>query len=137
MRVIGEKLHLDYVPNNQEASDRLTKRWTEVLKNIDRDEQIIPFGIYPRNNIPLQAVGHQCGTCRFGDDPKTSVLDRNCRTHDVENLYVVDASFFPSSSAVNPRLPLRTRQRAAIARSPRSHPSKINESTPPEWKTLF
>ena len=104
MRVIGEKLHLDYVPNNQEASDRLTKRWTEVLKNIDRDEQIIPFGIYPRNNIPLQAVGHQCGTCRFGDDPKTSVLDRNCRTHDVENLYVVDASFFPSSSAVNPTL---------------------------------
>lgn len=104
VRVVGEKLHLDYVPNNQEASDRLTKRWTEVLKNIDRDEQIIPFGIYPRNNIPLQAVGHQCGTCRFGDDPQTSVLDRNCRTHDIENLYVVDSSFFPSSAAVNPTL---------------------------------
>jgi choline dehydrogenase-like flavoprotein len=104
VRVVGEKLYVDYVPNNLEASDRLTQRWTKVLKNIDRDEQVIPFGIYPRNNIPLQAVGHQCGTCRFGDDPQTSVLDSNCRTHDVENLYVVDGSFFPSSSAVNPTL---------------------------------
>jgi choline dehydrogenase-like flavoprotein len=104
VRVVGEKLYVDYVPNNLEASDRLTQRWTKVLKNIDRDEQVIPFGIYPRSNIPLQAVGHQCGTCRFGDDPQTSVLDRNCRTHDVENLYVVDGSFFPSSSAVNPTL---------------------------------
>src|SRR4051812_7398391 len=47
---------------------------------------------------------HQCGTLRFGNDPRTSVLDTFCRTHDVENLYVVDASFFPSSAAVNPAL---------------------------------
>jgi choline dehydrogenase-like flavoprotein len=48
--------------------------------------------------------GHPCGTCRFGDDPHSSVLDRNCRTHDLENLYVVDASFMPRSGAVNPSL---------------------------------
>jgi choline dehydrogenase-like flavoprotein len=47
-------------------------------------------------------VPHQCGTCRFGEDPKTSVLDLNCRTHDVDNLYVVDSSFYPSSAALNP-----------------------------------
>jgi choline dehydrogenase-like flavoprotein len=48
--------------------------------------------------------GHVCGTCRFGDDPERSVLDRNNRAHDVANLYVVDASFFPSSGGVNPTL---------------------------------
>ncbi|MGA2564127.1 MAG: GMC family oxidoreductase [Steroidobacteraceae bacterium] len=48
--------------------------------------------------------GHPCGTCRFGDDPAHNVLDRNCRTHDIDNLYVVDASFMPRSGAVNPSL---------------------------------
>jgi choline dehydrogenase-like flavoprotein len=48
--------------------------------------------------------GHVCGTCRFGDDPSTSVLDRNNRAHDIDNLYVVDASFFPSSGGTNPSL---------------------------------
>jgi choline dehydrogenase-like flavoprotein len=64
----------------------------------------LPFSIYPRTHIPEQAVAHQCGSCRFGTDPKTSVLDLNCRTHDVENLYIVDSSFFPSNSGVNPTL---------------------------------
>jgi choline dehydrogenase-like flavoprotein len=49
-------------------------------------------------------VAHQNGTIRFGRDPKTSALDVNCKAHDLENLYVVDASFFPSSGAVNPAL---------------------------------
>jgi choline dehydrogenase-like flavoprotein len=48
--------------------------------------------------------GHPCGTCRFGDDPAASVLDRNCKAHDLENLYVLDASFMPRSGAVNPSL---------------------------------
>jgi choline dehydrogenase-like flavoprotein len=47
---------------------------------------------------------HACGTCRFGDDPETSVLNANNRAHDIENLYVVDASFFPSSAGINPSL---------------------------------
>jgi choline dehydrogenase-like flavoprotein len=54
--------------------------------------------------IPLAGVAHQNGTIRFGHDPKTSALDTNCKAHDLDNLYVVDGSFFPSSAAVNPAL---------------------------------
>jgi choline dehydrogenase-like flavoprotein len=54
--------------------------------------------------IPLAGVAHQCGTVRFGTDPSTSALNVDCRAHDLDNLYVVDTSFFPSSSAVNPAL---------------------------------
>jgi choline dehydrogenase-like flavoprotein len=50
------------------------------------------------------AVGHQAGTCRFGTDPESSVLDINCKAHELDNLYVVDTSFFPSIGAVNPSL---------------------------------
>jgi choline dehydrogenase-like flavoprotein len=54
--------------------------------------------------MPVETNSHQCGTMRFGDDPATSVLDPFCKAWDVENLYVVDASFFPSSTAMNPAL---------------------------------
>ncbi|WP_017301369.1 GMC oxidoreductase [Nodosilinea nodulosa] len=105
VRVSDGALHLDYTPNNTEAADRLIHRWTSVLKAIDRRaEHVLPFSLYPRSRMPLQSVGHQCGTCRFGRDPQTSVLDLHCRTHDVDNLYVVDGSFFPSNSGVNPTL---------------------------------
>ena len=99
------QLHLSYTPNNLEARDRLVHRWTSILKAIDRSyKHVIPFNIYPRNHLPLSSIGHQVGTCRFGTDPASSVLDLNCRTHDVENLYVVDGSFFPSHAGVNPTL---------------------------------
>lgn len=105
VRWTGSKICLDYTLNNLEARDRLINRWSKTLKAIDKaTKHVIPFGIYPRSYIPLPAVGHQCGTCRFGSDPATSVLDLNCRTHDVKNLYVVDSSFFPSNSGVNPTL---------------------------------
>jgi choline dehydrogenase-like flavoprotein len=51
-----------------------------------------------------KGIAHVCGTCRFGTDPKTSVLDADNRAHDLDNLYVVDASFFPSSGGLNPSL---------------------------------
>ena len=60
--------------------------------------------ISEKRKVPLEVVTHQCGTCRFGLNKHDSVLDLNCRTHDVDNLYVVDSSFFPSSAAVNPSL---------------------------------
>ncbi|MEM9449924.1 MAG: GMC family oxidoreductase [Cyanobacteria bacterium P01_E01_bin.6] len=97
-------IQLNYTPNNEKAGDRLLNRWTGILKAMERAKHIIPFGIYPRNKMPLQVVGHQCGTCRFGTDPSTSVLDIDCKAHDVDNLYVVDSSFFVSSSGVNPTL---------------------------------
>jgi choline dehydrogenase-like flavoprotein len=57
-----------------------------------------------KNEIGIGGVAHQAGTCRFGTDPKASVLDTNCRAHQLDNLYVVDTSFFPSIGAVNPAL---------------------------------
>src|SRR5207244_881940 len=54
--------------------------------------------------LGINGLGHQVGTCRFGEDPRTSVLDLNCKTHDLDNLYVVDGSFIVSSAAVNPTL---------------------------------
>ncbi|MBW4692691.1 MAG: GMC family oxidoreductase [Lyngbya sp. HA4199-MV5] len=104
VQVVGEHIHLDYTPNNLEARDRLIHRWTETLKAIDQADHMMPFSLYPRNDMPIQVMGHQCGTCRFGEDPDSAVLDLNCRTHEIENLYVVDGSFFPSIAAVNPTL---------------------------------
>ena len=60
--------------------------------------------VYVGYKLGISGVSHQNGTCRFGEDPKTSVLDINCKAHDLDNLYVVDSSFFPSASAVNPSL---------------------------------
>lgn len=98
VRVAGEKIFLEYTNNNDEAFNRLIKRWQQVLRSIE------PLSLFFTTETSIQDVGHQCGTCRFGEDPATSVLDFNCRTHDVDNLYVVDGSFFPSSAAVNPTL---------------------------------
>ena len=64
----------------------------------------VPRDLYLKNEMDITAVAHQAGTCRFGKDPKTSVLDVNCKAHELDNLYVVDTSFFPSIGAVNPGL---------------------------------
>src|SRR5207253_3955166 len=65
-------------------------------------EGLFARSLYLGQRIPLAGVAHQNGTIRFGRDPKTSALDANCKAHEVDNLYVVDASFFASSGAVNP-----------------------------------
>lgn len=96
---------LAYTPNNTEAHRRLQKKLKSLLEKIGCEpDHLIPNNIYLAKKIPLAGVAHQCGTCRFGDDPRTSVLDRHCKAHDLDNLYVVDASFFPSSAALNPAL---------------------------------
>ncbi len=107
VRVKEGKIYLDFTPNNIEAHDRLIYRWIDVLKASEKKLGSSVFeklAIYPRGEVPIQAVANQCGTCRFGEDPQTSVLDLNCRSHEIENLYVVDSSFFPSSSSVSPAL---------------------------------
>ncbi|MEO1402382.1 MAG: GMC family oxidoreductase [Cyanobacteria bacterium J06635_1] len=98
IQVKAGKIVLQYSNNNDEALNRLIERWSGILKSI------APWSMLFTTEMSLQDVGHQCGTCRFGEDPKTSVLDLNCRTHDVDNLYVVDGGFFPSSAALNPTL---------------------------------
>ncbi|MBD2326171.1 GMC family oxidoreductase [Alkalinema sp. FACHB-956] len=101
----GNKLTIDYTPNNIEAHDRLIYRWTDVLKTVEKELDGFQRGfIHPRGEIPIQVMANQCGTCRFGTDPQTSVLDLNCRSHDIDNLYVVDSSFFPSNASVSPAL---------------------------------
>lgn len=96
---------LSYSPNNEEAHNRLLKKLKGLLNRIGCDEEhLIPHHLYLGKKIPLAGVAHQCGTIRFGLDPKTSALDVNCRAHDVDNLYVVDSSFFVTSSSVNPAL---------------------------------
>jgi choline dehydrogenase-like flavoprotein len=97
-------IYLNYTDNNTIAFDRLMNRWIGVLKSIDCGDLILPVSLYFRKKLSIAAVAHQNGTCRFGADPTDSVLDIDCRTHDVDNLYVVDGAFFPSSAAVNPTL---------------------------------
>ncbi len=97
-------IHLDYKENNTEGFDRLLDKWMDILKEMDDSHSFFRHGMYLRKKIPLSGIAHQCGTVRFGKDPKTSVLDVNCKTHEIDNLYVVDSSFFPSSGAVNPSL---------------------------------
>ncbi|CAD5915349.1 6'''-hydroxyparomomycin C oxidase [Planktothrix agardhii] len=105
VRFEGGKLFIDYSANNNEAHDRLIYRWTEVLKTIEKQLEGFQQGVlHPRGEVPIQVMANQCGTCCFGDDPQTSVLDPNCRAHDLDNLYVVDGSFFPSNAGVSPAL---------------------------------
>lgn len=104
VRLVNGKIRLEYTPNNLESFNRLRDRWVAVLKEAGHADHWFRLHAYFKKRIPLEGVGHQNGTCRFGTDPKQSVLDVNCRAHDVDNLYVVDGSFFASSGAVNPSL---------------------------------
>jgi choline dehydrogenase-like flavoprotein len=103
---------LSYTPNNEEGHKRLIAKLKELMQQQtkckihghDCHEGLFARNLFVGQQIPLAGVAHQNGTIRFGRDPKTSVLDVNCKAHDLDNLYVVDGSFFPSSSAVNPAL---------------------------------
>lgn len=98
------KIGLHYAPNNMTAFKRLIKRWIGIIRKVDNEGSVLPLSWYFSKILPVGAIAHQVGTCRFGTDPATSVLDVNCKSHDIDNLYVVDGSFFPSSAAVNPSL---------------------------------
>ncbi len=98
-------LTLSYTPNNQVARQKLYDQLKSMLGQIGMlPHHLIPRDIYMKTEIPLAGCAHQVGTCRFGADPKTSVLDVNCKAHELDNLYVVDTSFFVSIGAVNPSL---------------------------------
>ncbi|HYD47207.1 MAG TPA: GMC family oxidoreductase, partial [Terriglobales bacterium] len=95
---------LSYTANNERSHRELQRRLKRMLKQIGCHDHLVPLQAYIPGRIPLAGVAHQNGTCRFGNDPRTSVLDANCRSHEIDNLYVVDGAFFASSSAVNPAL---------------------------------
>jgi choline dehydrogenase-like flavoprotein len=99
------KLTLHYTPNNQVPKQKLYEKLKSMLDHLGmHPEHLIPHNAYLKSDIPIAGCAHQAGTCRFGKDPKTSVLDLNCKAHELDNLYVVDTSFFPSIGAVNPSL---------------------------------
>jgi choline dehydrogenase-like flavoprotein len=98
----GIRLH--YRQNNVEAHALLTRRLRHLLGHIGCEPHLWPQNAYFGKRIPVAGTGHQNGTIRFGRDPRTSALDTNCRAHEIDNLYVVDGSFFPSIGAVNPTL---------------------------------
>jgi choline dehydrogenase-like flavoprotein len=96
---------LSYTPNNQVPKQKLYDKLKSMLQYIGMyPDHLIPRNAYLKTEIPIAGVAHQAGTCRFGRDPASSVLDVNCKTHELDNLYVVDTSFFVSIGAVNPSL---------------------------------
>jgi len=98
------KVTLSYKPNNQVARQTLYDKLKSMLTHLGMHHHLIPRNLYMKTDIPVAGCAHQAGTCRFGRDPKSSVLDVNCKAHQLDNLYVVDTSFFVSIGAVNPSL---------------------------------
>jgi choline dehydrogenase-like flavoprotein len=90
-------IRIHWKPNNLVAHAKLVQAARQMLRRAS-------YPIVLTQRMGIETNSHQCGTLRFGDDPSTSVLEPFCRSHDIPNLYVVDSSFFPSSTAVNPAL---------------------------------
>ena len=100
----GDKVVLDVTEDGWEAHRRLRKKLESHLANFGAHPILLERKLYFGKDIPIGGTAHQAGTCRFGTDPATSVLDLDCKAHELDNLYVTDASFFPSIGAVNPTL---------------------------------
>jgi choline dehydrogenase-like flavoprotein len=99
------KLTISYRETNATAKKELYAKVKSMLGKLDMNpDHLIHRFAYMKNDIPIAGCAHQAGTCRFGTDPSTSVLNVDCRAHEVDNLYVVDTSVFPSIGAVNPAL---------------------------------
>ena len=104
-RGISFRPHAEYfVGGNTEPHRRLLAKLKALRGPLGCRQMTIPRWSVLSQQIPLAGIAHNCGTVRFGTDPRRSALDMNCKAHDFDNLYVVDISFFPSSSAVNPSL---------------------------------
>ena len=98
------KVHLDLTATNMEAHRRLKQKLRDICGRVDIHPHLFERSLYLGKDIPIGGTAHQAGTLRFGIEPATSVLDVNCKAHGIDNLYVTDASFFPSIGAVNPTL---------------------------------
>jgi choline dehydrogenase-like flavoprotein len=98
-------IHLTCTMTNNQEADRLYGELKTILNHTGMAaHHVFSKNFYMDMDIPLAGCAHQAGTCRFGTDPATSVLDTDCKAHELDNLYVVDTSFFPSIGAVNPAL---------------------------------
>ena len=101
-RIILDPNEPDGASFSYTITDDLRRRADELRLAFSRSVQ--PWRMLRISGELEMNYGHPCGTCRFGYDRRSSVLDSNCRAHDIENLYVVDASFMPRSGAINPSL---------------------------------
>ncbi|MCG8420687.1 MAG: GMC family oxidoreductase [Proteobacteria bacterium] len=98
-------IRLSYSENNREAYDRLRAKLISYFDHIGCDcTQYLHCNAYVGTKLGISGVSHQAGTLRFGEDPASSVLDIYCKAHELDNLFVTDASFFCSTGAVNPSL---------------------------------
>jgi len=100
----GGGLQVHYTPTNLEAHSRLTGKFKAMLTAMRCRNEVRESHQYAGGRLGISGVAHQNGTIRFGTDPATSALDLDCKAHELDNLYVADASFFVSASAVNPTL---------------------------------
>ncbi len=99
------QVQLSLRESNAESAARLRAKLHGLLEHLGlHGHHLLPRSLYLGKKIPLGGTAHQCGTTVFGTDPSASVLDVDCRAHDLDNLYVVDGGFFVSSGAVNPAL---------------------------------
>ena len=99
----GDQIRIDYLHNNLEAHDRLVYRWLDTLEAIEIDPStkvVTRTPTHPRGSAPLSVVGYACGTCRMGKDPSSSVVDKDGKCHEIDNLYISDASVFPSCPSI-------------------------------------
>jgi choline dehydrogenase-like flavoprotein len=97
-------IRVSYTRTNYAAYEMLKEKLKQVFVKLGEIDPDYKDTIWNGYDLDVSGVSHQNGTLRFGTDPKTSVLDINCKAHDLENLYVADASFFPSCGAFNPAL---------------------------------
>ena len=97
-------ISLRYTPTNLEAHRRLREKFEGLLSAMQCRDEVYENLSYVGGRLGIAGVAHQNGTARFGTDPATSVLDLDCKLHEVDNVYVADSSFFVSSTAVNPTL---------------------------------
>jgi choline dehydrogenase-like flavoprotein len=100
----GDRVILDLKENNMEAHHRLKRKLEQILNRAGAHPVFLERNLYLGKNIPIGGTAHQAGTARFGLDPASSVLDSDCKAHQLDNLYLTDASFFPSIGSVNPTL---------------------------------
>ena len=100
----GDRVVLDVTEQGQEAHRRLRKKLEHHMGRVGAHPVLMERRLYLGKDIPISGTAHQAGTARFGADPASSVLDLHCKAHELDNLYVTDASFFPSIGAVNPTL---------------------------------
>ncbi len=100
----GDRVVLALEESNVEAARRLREKLRAIVAPMGALPMLFDRSLYLGKGIPVSGTAHQAGTMRFGIDPATSVLDLDCKAHELDNLYVADASFFPSISAVNPTL---------------------------------